>query len=109
MALEKMSPEEREVILRCLRFVADSGSLEGEFETRVGVPESEIRGLLRKWPAVDERANDCSAGVAINSALNEVCNGLNIGDVKWLTWFAVPRETVMAVFRRWRSLKVDQP
>ena len=94
-----LPPEQQDAIRSCLRFIVESGELEGEFETRMGVTEAEVRSILDTWPEVDDVAESSRAVIAINNALNEVCHGVSVRD--WERWFVVPRETVKAAYVAW--------
>jgi hypothetical protein len=91
--------EHQDAIRSCLRFVLESGELEGEFETRMGVTPHEVQSILDRWPEVEDTADGSPAVIAINNALNEVCHGVSVRD--WSRWFAMPREDVEATYAAW--------
>ncbi len=101
MRVRDLPADQQEAIRECLRFVLESGELEGEFETRLGVTESEVRALLTSWPEIDDARNDSPAVVAINNAFNEVWNGVRVRDgTRWFTHSAVE---VRALYASWEE------
>jgi len=88
----------------CLTFLVDSHHLEGEFTTRMGVTELEAAEVLRRWPAVDDVADDSTACLAINNALNEVANGLTLSAAEWGR-LGTDYVSVATLLRRYSSLR----
>jgi hypothetical protein len=83
MMVESLSPETQAIVRCVLAFIATTRQLDGEFETRLGVDRGELAATLMRWPAVDARADDSPSAVAINNALNEVVNGLDLSADEW--------------------------
>src|SRR5262245_23177555 len=104
MPLHDLEPGDQAVIRDCLRFVLESGELDGEFLTRMGVTEAEVRAILAVWPNVDDAADDSPIALAINNAMNEVCHGIR-QRVDWHRWFSVTVEEVRVAYRRWAELR----
>jgi hypothetical protein len=98
MSVKELSPAEQTLIRQCLVFVLESGELEGEFGTRMGVSEAEARQVLEVWPDVDDAAESIAAR-AINNAMNEVCHGVHLSD--WERWFTASPAEVQAAYARW--------
>lgn len=90
---------DRSLIHRCLLFIVESRELDGEFNTRMGASEAEVRQLLAQWPDVDDVADDSTAVIAINNALNEVCHGVDVRE--WDRWFIASRAETKAAYVRW--------
>jgi hypothetical protein len=65
----------------------------------MGVSEAEARQVLELWPEVDDVADESTAVLAINNAMNEVCHGVHISD--WDRWFTAPRADVEGAYARW--------
>jgi hypothetical protein len=84
MTIDTLSPQTQSVIRRVLAFVATTPELDGDFEIRLGVERAGVTAALMRWPAVDDRADDAPATLAINNALNEVVNGLLLSAEDWL-------------------------
>ena len=90
-----------EHIRECLSFVLHSDQLEGEFSTRLGVHEAEVSQILTAWPSLD--LGDLAVRLAVNNALNEVCNGLDISSADWATSFSCSRDEMRQVFGRYKG------
>lgn len=100
MRVRDLPATEQGLLRACLAFVVESRELGGEFQTRMGISEAQTRDILDSWPDVDDEADDSPAVIGINSAMNEVCNGLDIRD--WERWFTAPRADVRLTFAQWR-------
>ena len=109
MSLKQLSPEDQVVIRCCLAFTLQCRELEGEYQTRLGVTEDEVQALLKDWPNVDDALDGSTACLAINGALNEVCNGVRIPEEEWPRWFDVPSAIVLDIFKRWRLSRGWKP
>lgn len=84
MTVESLSSDSQAVIRRVLAFISGTRLLDGEFETRLGVDRAHIAEALMRWPAVDDRADSSPGARAINNALNEVLNGMDLSEEDWL-------------------------
>ncbi len=102
--VERLSAETRAIIRRVLVFVSTTRELDGEFETRLGVDRREFAEALMRWPAVDDRADEAPATVAINNALNEVVNGLALSADDW-TRLGATREQVQGAYVEWAAAR----
>lgn len=104
MSVEALSSDTQTVIRRVLAFIATTTHLDGEFETRLGVERAELATVLVRWPALDDRRDDAPATVAINNALNEVVNGLDLSAEEWRQLGATRLE-VEAAYSQWATLR----
>ena len=101
MRVRGLGPAEQNAIRECLQFVVASGELAGEFQTRLGVTEHEVKATLDAWPNVDDVQDRSSAALAINNAVNEVLHGIRVRD--WDRWFTVTPGQIRAAFEAWTS------
>ncbi len=99
MRVKDLPPSEQAAIRECFRFVLEGRALAGEFETRLGVGESDVRALLQEWPDVDDVRDESVAVLAINNVFNEVCHGVRVRD--WNRWFSRSPEEMRLSYRRW--------
>lgn len=109
MTVESLSPEAQTVVRRVLAFISTTRQLDGEFETRLGVDRGELAATLMHCPVDDGAAHSPSA-VAINNALNEVVNGLDLSADEWRQ-LGASRAQVEAAYAEWatkRGLEVDR-
>lgn len=97
---------EQRSIRECLRYVLESGDLEREFETRIGVMEGDVRALLEAWPHVGDETDGSLASLAISNALNEVCHGVTVKE--WDRWFSVSPAVIGVAYARWRVARVPR-
>ena len=102
MTVESLSPNTQALIRRTLAFIATTRHLDGEFETRMGVDRAELAAVLMRWPEVDDRADDSPAALAINNALNEVLNGLDLSVGDW-DQLGASREQIKAAGAEWAT------
>ena len=101
MTIESLTFETQTVIRRVLAFVSTTRQLDDDdFETRLGVDRGVLAAILMRWPAVDDRHDDSPSAVAINNALNEVANGLDLSAEEWLQLGAT-REQVQSAYVEW--------
>ena len=102
MAVESLSSKSRALIRRVLAFMSATRELDEEFEIRLGIDRAELAEVLMRWPAVDDRADDAPATLAINNALNEVVNGLALSAVDWQQ-LGASRAEVQAAYAEWAT------
>jgi hypothetical protein len=101
MTVESLSPEAQAVVRAVLAFISTTRQLDGEFET-LGVDRRELAATLMRWPAVDDRADESPSVVAINNALNEVVNGLELSADEWRELGAT-RAQVESAYAEWAT------
>ena len=104
MAIESLSPEAQAIIRRAIAFVATTHQLDGEFETRLGVERAEVAKVLMRWPAVDDHGDDAPVTVAINNALNELVNGMDLSAEEWRQ-IGTTRGEVEAAYAAWATAR----
>ena len=105
VALERLRSEDRELIRRCVAALVEGNDLQGEFQTRMGVTESEAAELLMRWPGVDDRDDNSRASVAINNAMNEMLNGLGLSDAELERRIGGDRGRLASVYHEWARLR----
>lgn len=104
MAFEQLSPDEQEIIRRCMTAILDGPYIEDvHFGTRLGLDRSEMREIVAKWPDLDD--SDPDVDLAINNSLNEVCNGVRITAKEWARRIGEPKEAVERTYNRWTELQ----
>ena len=82
---------------RCL--VAAAHVIYGEdLHPVVGLDETELEALLRRWPAIEE---DPNWELAVNNTLLNAWGYPLDDDTVW-RWFGVPREEIRRVHDHWR-------
>lgn len=97
--VRELPQADQALIQQCLIFVLGSRELADEFDTRMGVSEAQARQILEQWPDVDDVADESTAVLAINNAINEVCHGVRVRD--WDRWFSASPADVRAAYVRW--------
>ena len=107
MAFEKLSQEEKEIVLSCFCAVAKGPFIQddGRFRTRLGVHRSTLDHLVNRWPEIDDSVDGSDETLAINNAMNEVCYGIRFSNEDWRAWFNVDRDVIRAVYKRWSQLR----
>src|SRR5688572_16004708 len=100
MAVELLDKKDQTLMRRCLEFVRQTPHLEGEFQTRIGVAESEFDSLLSRWPEAADTGKESPATIAINNALNEIVHGLSLSKAD-LAMIGASRGAVQALYFRW--------
>jgi hypothetical protein len=104
MTVAALSPNTQALIRRALVFIATTRHLDGEFETRLGIDRAELAAVLMRWPVVDDQADDAPAAVAINNALNEVVNGLDLSTDDWQQ-LGANRVAVETAYTEWATAR----
>jgi hypothetical protein len=100
MSLKHLSAAEADVVLQCMREIAEGTEIEDwEFQTRLGIDRPTLKRIIATWPDINDSTVDSSEFLAINNCLNEVCHGLYIPD--WQSRFAVGKTEVERVYRKW--------
>jgi hypothetical protein len=108
MTIASLTLETRTVIRRVLAFVSTTRQLDDDdFETRLGVDRGILAEILMRWPAVDNRDDDSPTVVAINHALNEVANGLDLSADEW-RHLGATRAQVESAYVEWATSRGRQ-
>jgi len=102
MTIESLAPETQTVMRRVLAFVSTARQPHDDFETRLGVDRGVLAEILMRWPAVDDRNDHSPSVVAINNALNEVANGLDLSAEEWRQLGAT-RAQVESAYGEWAT------
>lgn len=102
MAIESLSDEQRDIVLRCLRATAAYVE-DWEKPARLGLEPEDLQALIAAWPNVDESTQAGLLG--ISNCLNEVANGFRIAPGDWAKWFNVPLSEVRKTYGVWVVLK----
>ena len=107
MLLSKFTPEDLDVLHRCLRVSADDQTLfeDWEFPTLFGIERSELLKILRDWPKVDETTAETQC--AIQNALNHLLGYPHGHHDDWNEYFSFTRAQVIDVFAKWRGRLLD--
>ena len=104
MAFEKLSPEDQEIVLRCMRATAAHVE-DWEKHPRLGLQPEELKLIIEQWPRIDDADESGNGFLAINNCLNEVCHGLHIAPDEWSRWFDTPEEDIRSTYKTWLSLR----
>ena len=105
MAFDELPRFDQEVVLQCVRAIADGDAItEAEFQTRLGITREILRGIISRWPKIDDRRSDSDEFLAVNNCLNEVCHGIRLTPEEWALRFTESRDTVLQTYRNWLRL-----
>jgi hypothetical protein len=92
MGLDRLTKDECEIVLRCIRAVAEGPFLsEGDFHPIIGLDRSEVVAVASSWPAVDESAE------IVRLAINNSMNALLI----WFDWQDEYPASAVAILQQW--------
>ena len=102
MAFEKLSANEQEQILQCMKTIASGSEIEdAEFFTRLGTTRAVLQKIILDGPNIDDSSEDSEGFLAINNCLNEICNGLDIPESRWSDYFAVSKVAYKQTYLKW--------
>jgi hypothetical protein len=104
MSVAQLDKADQALLRSCLEFVLDNSELRGEFETRLGISQQEIRGLIDRWPDARDEDDQSAAAIGINNALNEIVHGLRVSASDERT-IGASRGAVQALYFRWAKLR----
>lgn len=105
MSLKELSKEDQEIVLQCLRAIAEGDEIEDwEFQTRLGMTRPIVKKFISQWPNIDDRLQDSEEFLAINNCMNEVCNGIRLTPEEWAKWFTQSTDAVRRTYRNWLRL-----
>jgi len=105
MPLKEMSKEDQEIVLQCMRAIAEGDDIDDwEFHARLGIERPTLKRIILRWPDLDDRKQDSDEFLAINNCMNEICHGIRLTAEKWSNWFTRPRDAVEQVYRNWLRL-----
>jgi len=106
MAFAELSPSEQQIVLQCMKAIADGSEIEDwEFQTRLGIVRPSLRRIISLWPAIDDSSETSDEFLAINNCLNEVCHGVKIPASEWQKWFAQPIDEIIKTYYKWLRLQ----
>jgi len=104
MAIEHLSEQERDIVLRCIKTTAAYID-DREKHTRLGVQPDDLQCVIASWPHIDDHDESGIGFLAINNSMNEVCNGFPIAPADWSTWFDSSLPEIETTYRKWLALK----
>jgi hypothetical protein len=106
MSFSELSPAEKEIVLQCMKAIADSPGIEDwEFHTRLGIGRPALRRVISLWPDIDDSSDKSNEFLAINNCLNEICYGLDISAIEWRIWFTQPIDEIRRTYYKWLGLR----
>ena len=109
MAFADLSPNEKQIVLECMKAIADGPYFQDwEFHTRLGIERPTLRRIISIWPAINDRSDDSDGFLAINNCLNEICHGIQIADPEWQSRFAHSKDEVKSTLHKWLKLKASR-
>jgi hypothetical protein len=109
MRFEKLYHTEKQIVLACIRAVADGPFIESDWElhSRVGVHRPTLYKIIKMWNRMDDAVNVADTDRIIHRTLNEVCNGIRFSHADWDRWFNVDKDTIQALFDKWKCLSAN--
>ena len=106
MTFKELSRGEKEIVLQCMKAIADRPEIEDwEFRTRLGIARPTLRRIISVWPEIDDGSDNSDEFLAINNCLNEVCHGVRIPPTEWGKWFAQSRGEIKQTYAKWLRLR----
>lgn len=105
MYFSQLGRQEKQTILESMKAVLESGELEFEYSSRLGIDEKELKEIIKKFPNLDDSNDSSNETLAINNCLNEVCYGINFTEDNWRKRFTQSYEEVEKVYKRWTELR----
>ena len=105
MALKDLSAPEQQIVLQCMRAIAEGNEIDDpEFHSRLGITREILGRIIASWPEIDDQIVDSDEFLAVNNCLNEVCHGIRLTSDEWARQFTVPRESVKQAYSHWLRL-----
>ena len=105
MAFKHLSPNEKEMVLKCMKAIADGPEIEDwEFHTRLGIGRSDLRRIICLWPEIDDTSDRSPEFLAINNCMNEICHGVNISPTEWRRRLTQTRDEIRDTYHKWLRL-----
>ena len=105
MYLSKLSEQEQEVVIQCMKAILNGDFLKHEFQTRLGISEMELKEVLVSFPDIDDSDDDSRVTRALNNCMNEVCHGIRFRSAEWEKWFTFERDLAIEVYEKWTQLR----
>ena len=102
MAIELLSAEQKDIVLRCLKATAAYID-DWEKPVRLRLQPEELQAVIAAWPNIDESSQ--TELLAVNNCLHEVAHGFRIAPEDWPKWFDVPPSEVEKTYAVWLTLK----
>jgi len=114
MALDALTPDEREVVRRCLHAVAEGPFItDGDFHPLIGLWRDEVARVAARWPALDEGEED--VGLALNNSMNSLLiwfgwqdDEQQAGEALLRRWTGASAEEIARIFDKWRMLPTTE-
>jgi len=105
MSFQKLSENDKQIVLQCLNAILNGNFLEHGFHTRLGLEPEDLAQVVSAYPNIDDSDDNSNETLAINNCLNEVSRGISFSDREWTEWFTVNRSEVDEVYRKWAILR----
>jgi hypothetical protein len=104
MSIRRLSTEQQDIVLRCLR--ATAGHIDdSEKHSRLGLHGDELQRVIDRWPNVNDLDENGQDFLAINNCMNEVCHGFPLQPSEWSNWFTTPMSEVEVTYQTWLALR----
>ena len=107
---QQLTASEQKIVLDCMRFFRLGPDFdEVEYHAVLGIVPEELDRIIEAWPNLDDSERPSSDFLAINNCMVHSLWSWHLGQRpdEWGKWFAIPRDEVERVFRRWRELQHD--
>ena len=105
MYFSQLDRQEKQAVLESMKAVLESGELEFEYSSRLGIDEKDLKEIIEKFPNLDDSNDSSNETLAINNCLNEVCYGINFTEDKWCKWFTRSYREVEKIYKKWAKLR----
>jgi len=109
MYFSQLNEQEKQIILESMKAVLESGELEYEYHSRLGIEEKELKEVIEKFPNLDDSNDGSNDALVINNCLNEICYGMKFTEDKWRKYFTKNYEDVERVYKKWAQLRGWNP
>jgi hypothetical protein len=100
---KQLSESDQQAVLEAMKYVSSTVD-EFEFQTRLGITRQELEDVMKQWPELDDSSEGSITAISINNSLNEVVNGLDIGESRWRSHFSLTRNEMGQVYKKWLAL-----
>jgi hypothetical protein len=106
MAFKELSQSEKEIVLQCMKAIADGPEIEDwEFHPRLGIDRLTLRRIISVWPEINDGTENSDEFLAINNCLNEVCHGFDIPPTEWGKTFTHSKDEIRQTYAKWLRLR----
>ena len=80
---QKLSENDKQIVLQCLNAILNGNFLEHEFHARLGIEQEDLAQVVSAYPNIDDSDDNSNETLTINNCLNEVCHGISFSDREW--------------------------